>query len=270
MKNSPLPARDINTYYRSLQRSSSFCASQHVTGVSTSAKSIAVWTFPILCDRWECPRCGKIKAKRLRRKVRRSWGNKEMRHLMLSCNASAWNIETACKEINHSWDVFLKRLRRRWPHITFFKALEFTKAGYPHLHILLDTYIPQHYISRLWKQLFRSPYVFIAQRPSISAIRYITNYATKWAAVESGFACLHFIYKLRRYSYSRDFFTAQARPQKRIFYRGCNDQEARRIYDKLSTELATTYRIDSVGTEGNVLFLKRACNSPPDVTIPGG
>ena len=259
-------SRDILSYHNSLRRSQSFCGSQNIVGFSAGEKSLAVWQFRMMCDRWECPHCGPIKAKRLRRKMYRNWGDKTMRHLMLSCNASAWDADTAYKQISDAWDILLKRLRRQWPRLTFFKALEFTAAGYPHLHILLDTYVPQHYLSRAWSQLFRSPYVYIKSVGTVSAVRYVTAYASKWHVKTNGFACLYYLYKLRRFSHSKHFFTSQPQSQKWVVYRGRDDAEAKHIFEQISRELASTYRIDGSTPEGDVLFFN-STSDPPAASI---
>jgi hypothetical protein len=43
-----------------------------------------------------------------------------------------------------------KRTRRAGKTITFISLLEFQKSGYPHLHILIDRYIPQRWIRASW------------------------------------------------------------------------------------------------------------------------
>jgi len=57
--------------------------------------------------------------------------------------------------------------------------LEFTQAGIPHLHILIDRYIEHAWISKTWDRLGGGRIVFIKQVTVRNVARYLSKYLTK-------------------------------------------------------------------------------------------
>jgi hypothetical protein len=91
--------------------------------------------------------------------------------------------------IRHAWKSFRKRLKRYHApsQVSFCLIVEFTKAGAPHLHVLLNCpYTPQKWCSANWSALTNSPIVDIrAVRNVARAAKYLTKYLTKDIAVPS-------------------------------------------------------------------------------------
>jgi hypothetical protein len=73
--------------------------------------------------------------------------------------------------------VYLRRQYGQAPN--YICVLEFTKAGAPHLHILLDRYIPQAWISHVWGTLGGGRICFIKQVRVQKVARYLSKYLTK-------------------------------------------------------------------------------------------
>jgi len=77
---------------------------------------------------------------------------------------------------NHLW----KRVRRRWPTKSweYFVVVEKTKAGEPHLHVLVrGPYIPQAFISKAMKELIGA---FIVDIRSLKNSKAVVNYVAKY------------------------------------------------------------------------------------------
>jgi hypothetical protein len=78
------------------------------------------------------------------------------------------------------FNKFREYLKRKYGTVPpYICVLEFTKAGIPHLHILLDQYIPQKWISATWAGLGGGRIVFIKQVTIANVTRYLSKYLTK-------------------------------------------------------------------------------------------
>ncbi len=78
------------------------------------------------------------------------------------------------------WNKFREYLRREYGRApSFIAVLEFTKAGLPHLHVLLDRWIDQGWISRTWDRLGGGRICFIKQVKVVHVARYLSKYLSK-------------------------------------------------------------------------------------------
>lgn len=258
--------RSKQEYQLSLANSYTFCQSRIACGLNVEGSKGFAWMNGIGCGRWECPQCGPIKAKKLRKKIRQNWSGETCRFITLTCNSRALSIEQSCHEISHAWDNFAKRLRRRYPGIVYFKALEFTKDHRPHLHILCNKFIPQTWISQTWSELFASPIVWVERVGKARVSAYVTKYATKWNTEGTDSSINYFIFKLRRYSFSRNFYAVSAFKWKAVYYFGQEYASALQRYQALIRELLQTYDLTGVSDDDSVCFFKLHDDS--DVSPP--
>lgn len=246
--------RTMDGYKMSLKRSSDYCRTMAAVGYTIKDSLLSCYNYKIGCGRWECSYCGKMKRKRLYKKIRRHWGNSRMRFLTLTVSTAAIPQYLAYKEISHKWDIFLKRLRRQYPGVKFFKCLEFTKDGYPHLHVLLNRFIPQPWISEVWAELFESPIVYIKEIGTIEGIGYVAAYATKWQRDSQASASSYFLNRLRRYSFSSNFLVPDKPDEKQIFWVGVNGKTSDWYYSRLCSEFLDSYKFTGVTAEGDNMF----------------
>jgi len=106
------------------------------------------------------------------------------RFLTLTINPSIGESpEARLKLLSNAWRTIVKRLRRLWGRDTihYLAVVEATKAGEPHLHILLRSpFIDQRMLSDAMSELVQSPIVDIRKvRNPRDVIRYIAKYLTK-------------------------------------------------------------------------------------------
>jgi len=82
-----------------------------------------------------------------------------------------------------AWRTLVKRLRRTHgkTELEYLAVVEKTKAGEPHLHILLrSAYLSQRVISDAMRELVQAPIVDIRRiRRPIEVVRYVAKYITK-------------------------------------------------------------------------------------------
>jgi hypothetical protein len=105
------------------------------------------------------------------------------------------------------WGKFRVYLGRRYDEaISYICVLELHESGLPHLHALVDQFIPQRWISEAWEAVGGGRIVFIERTKEIRDIgRYLAKYLTK----RNGASSLH---RLRRISTSRDIKLRQFDP----------------------------------------------------------
>jgi len=85
--------------------------------------------------------------------------------------------------LSGAWNVLVKRLRRLYPgkEVEYLAIVEETKAGEPHLHILLRSpFVPQRLISDAMSELIGAPIVDIRKIKTMrEVIRYVAKYIAK-------------------------------------------------------------------------------------------
>lgn len=106
------------------------------------------------------------------------------RLLTLTVNPAVGNDpEDRLLLLANAWRIIVKRLRRERGKgtVEYLAVVEYTKAGEPHLHILLRSgYVPQHVLSEWMAELINAPIVDIrAIKNQKEVIRYVAKYVTK-------------------------------------------------------------------------------------------
>jgi hypothetical protein len=152
------------------------------------------------CKSWTCPRCGPKKAKRLRRAIMQSAQEKDLsRFLTLTLDPASCQSEDSTPYIRRCWNKFRTYLKRRYgTAVSFITVLELQKSGYAHLHILLDRFIPQAWISEAWQAVGGGKIVFIKHVDIHRIAPYLAKYLTKDLFLAG------FKKRQRRYTTSRD------------------------------------------------------------------
>lgn len=82
--------------------------------------------------------------------------------------------------------------------MSYISVLEFHKSGRPHLHVLVDRYLPQRWISKSWEALGGGRIVHIERVADPGRVGlYLSKYLTKSAILSAPWGT-------RRYTTSRD------------------------------------------------------------------
>jgi hypothetical protein len=86
----------------------------------------------------------------------------------------------AVPHLRKVWNKFREYLRREFGVApTFIVVLEFTKGGVPHLHVLLDRYLDQRWISKTWDTLGGGRICDVRRVTLDKITRYLSKYLTK-------------------------------------------------------------------------------------------
>lgn len=159
------------------------------------------WRYQRLgCKRWTCPSCGPKKAKRLRRAIITTAQGKDLsRVLTLTLDPSSCAPEHSISYIRQCWNKFRTSLKRHSGlSISFITILELQRSGYAHLHILIDRYIRQEWISVAWQAVGGGKIVDVRRVDIHRIAPYLSKYLTKDLLLAD------FKKRVRRYTTSRD------------------------------------------------------------------
>jgi hypothetical protein len=136
------------------------------------------------CKAWGCETCGPKKAVRLRKAIERRARELGLgRFLTLTLDPSKLDEGTDPIQYlrGHVWAKFRIYLKRKYGRsIQYIAVLEHTEAGVPHLHVLVDRFIPQAWISETWDALGGGRVVDIRRVYDMNRVaRYLSKYLTK-------------------------------------------------------------------------------------------
>jgi hypothetical protein len=154
----------------------------------------------LYCKGWRCRYCGPKKAAELREQITKKAKEHDLsRFVTLTLDP---NIEAKIKDIKYIrsvWRKFRVYLKREFGDtVSFISVVELHKSGVPHLHVLVDRYIHQGWISEKWARLGGGRIVFIEKVKDLSTIGwYLAKYLTKEMILSAPNG-------VRRYSSSRN------------------------------------------------------------------
>jgi hypothetical protein len=171
---------NVPAYYRRPIGRGKFCGRKCVCGVDP--KTGRTLYKRINCGSWTCSYCGPRRARTARAAIRGVAERLQLRYF-LTLTLDPKKLEHPKFAVPHlrlCFNKFREYLRRKYGESPrYVCVLEFTKAGVPHLHILFDRYIDQHWISDVWDSLGGGRIVFI-KRVTIQKIScYLSKYLTK-------------------------------------------------------------------------------------------
>jgi hypothetical protein len=96
---------------------------------------------PFRCGRSDCPVCAKIKKSRLLKRLMLAEFPKVVYMWTVTTDPKTIDPTEALKTIAVRWHNVLRSLSRIYPDLKYFKVIEFTKSGLPHIHIMFNQYV---------------------------------------------------------------------------------------------------------------------------------
>jgi len=132
------------------------------------------------CKTWDCSYCAPRKAWRYRQAisaVAEQQGLNRLLTLTLDARKVKGDPVRYLRRVFSKFRVYL--LRKHGSSIKYIAILEFHKSGIPHLHILLDRFIAQRWISAAWSALGGGNVVDIRYVDVHRVSHYLAKYLTK-------------------------------------------------------------------------------------------
>lgn len=191
-------------YSERQEKATAYCGADGVLLEEEGDGFIRLRAHRIRCKSWFCPVCKHRNLKMLRARVRAMLDGHGAVFLTLTTRDQSQDQIESIKLIQEHWDKMLKRMRRKFGKFKYFKIMEFHKNGQPHLHILLDAYIPQSWLARNWNDVHGAYIVDVRYRDAGRAVNYATKYLSKELSTNATYHALFAITHMRRYSFSRN------------------------------------------------------------------
>ena len=158
------------------------------------------------CKSRLCPTCAKIRRAQLISKFKYFRDCGRTIKLELTFTDDSPNPYLFPEYYSHAWDLFLKRLRRRYPKIKYFRVVELQKSGIPHFHILLDHYIPHTWITETFPECGGGKINYIKTVDPGRAINYVLKYVTKSTVADIDLDRFFYMTGMRQFSTSRGLY----------------------------------------------------------------
>jgi hypothetical protein len=178
-----LDSKETNRYTHGLaelnkQGRKRYCGTKTLKG--NAADSTVSRFIRLDCKTWGCAHCGPKRAKRYKAAIR-AVAEREQLNKFLTLTLDPAKIKGSpvryLRRVFNKFRVYL--LRKYGKSIKYIAVLEFQKNGNPHLHVLVDRFIRQRWISAVWSALGGGKIVDIKFVDVHRVSRYLSKYLTK-------------------------------------------------------------------------------------------
>lgn len=157
----------------------------------------------IPCNSWNCEECANRKAIILGNRVKGGFVNERIRFATLTARKGG-SLQSQLASLKASWNRLRGVLVRRYGLSKFFWVLEFGhERGRPHLHFLINCYIPQRSLSKLAERAGFGPVVDIREVKDGGGFGYVFKYLKKDCGSRAGAIALRLAHA-RRFGCSRN------------------------------------------------------------------
>lgn len=156
------------------------------------------------CNSWSCKECAAVKSRKIAIKSRKAFEKDRVRFMTLTAKTGQ-SITQMLISLKESWNRLRTELTRNGKKLKYFWCLEAGEKNHrPHLHVLIDRYIPQRRLSRLAARCGFGSIADIRAVKDSSVFNYVTKYLSKGIGCTTVELALKKI-NGRRYGTSRGF-----------------------------------------------------------------
>lgn len=151
-----------------------------ITRVKWSHHSKPEYNFVLFrCGKPECEQCRNIKRARLVRRLRAAQWPKRIVFWTITTDPNILSPGEALQTLTHRWHLLCRNLIRVYPGVQFFRVLEFTESGLPHLHVIFSKRIEWRVLQQLVTAQSFGRVLHFKELPASVAFSYLTKYLTK-------------------------------------------------------------------------------------------
>jgi hypothetical protein len=158
---------------------------QHSPGLGTFRKRSSLGAgavyvcFPLTCGRSTCPACARRLRKRLAARLRASLTGRTAFLWTITTDPSVLDKAEALRTINKRWHVVHRSLTRLCPGLTYFRVIEFTRSGLPHIHLVTPRFLPWKQVQKFVTASGFGRILHVRPLPTETAIHYVAKYTMK-------------------------------------------------------------------------------------------
>ena len=133
--------------------------------------------FP--CGKKSCEYCRNRKRSKLLKRLRAADFGNTVIFWTITTDPKVLDPVEALKSMSRRWHVVHRSLLRLCPKLQYFKVLEWTKSGLPHLHLITSNFLAWDDFQRLLRQQKFGEVLHFQRLPTRVALTYATKYLTK-------------------------------------------------------------------------------------------
>ena len=93
------------------------------------------------CGKKHCPICTERRRRKLILRLKRARWPETVQMWKITTDPKILDPETALRTLNRRWKRVHRNLSRLYPDFKYFRVIEFTESGLPHMHLLTSCYI---------------------------------------------------------------------------------------------------------------------------------
>jgi len=145
--------RTIESYKKHITGTVTKCGSSWIICQKESLLGTEYLITPHQCKSNYCPQCRPRNLIQTRKMLYNTLATERWRLVTLTLPDHSANVlETLCK-LKKQFNLFTKRLRRAYPEIKFVRAIEVHQSGFPHIHLIINRYVPKGFLSKAWHDI---------------------------------------------------------------------------------------------------------------------
>jgi hypothetical protein len=133
----------------------------------------------ITCQSYSCPACRKQRRRKLYKLIKKACPKDKFSMLTLTLRENDDPLSINWKRLSKCWDILLKRMKRAAPNIQYFRCVELQENGMPHIHALINFYMPKWLIHAIWKRITGDSFICRFEHVKRSCAGYILYYFEK-------------------------------------------------------------------------------------------
>lgn len=157
-----------------------YCGTKFVSAAHDVDGATQYTAFPLLCKSWDCPHCAKKKGKKIKKIIKANF-DKSAVMLTLTYQQAGRDKLAVWQSLGKSWNNLLTYIKKKLKiKLKFVRVVEAHKSGFPHLHVIIDRFIPTNEALRT---LMRYGFGYQMRQQKMStqnAANYVAKYLTKF------------------------------------------------------------------------------------------
>lgn len=161
---------------------------------------------PLLCGRWGCAVCGRLRYRWFRKNVEAAVGEHGLRYFWtLTLAHHSHTAAESWELVSRAWNRFTAVMRKRHGALTFIWVVEPQKSGHAHLHVLVNAYLDHAEVVEVWERASEGARICWVERVrSENVAGYLAKYMGKWSGHLLEVPGLGELVNKHRYGKSRD------------------------------------------------------------------
>ena len=145
--------RSIESYHRHLERTVANCGTSWIVLSRNTLLGEEFLLTPHMCKSNYCDNCRKRNLLKLRKSLFKTMYHRRWRLVTLTFPDHSADVLTTLRSLYRNFKKFIQRVRRKYPGISFIRTIEVHQSGFPHIHLVVDSFIPIAFLQKHWHDL---------------------------------------------------------------------------------------------------------------------